>query len=100
MATTAGGFVFSNGYRQDAATNPWDEPADGEAWDEHEPHYSVPPSVELLTSPVHNHLGHSYLRTWPTIYNGTASPHGVPDWWKPSSQVDVLICGGTSNVFS
>ncbi|PLN86968.1 FAD binding domain-domain-containing protein [Aspergillus taichungensis] len=93
MATTNGGFTFSNGYRQEATTNPWDDSGNSEAWDGQEPHYSVPPSVELLTSTVHNHLGHSYLRTWPTIYNGTASPHGVPDWWKPPSQVDVLICG-------
>ncbi|KAJ5170458.1 uncharacterized protein N7500_003241 [Penicillium coprophilum] len=33
------------------------------------------------------------LRTWPTLYDGTASPHGVPEWWKPLNQVDVLICG-------
>jgi phenol 2-monooxygenase len=93
MATTVGGFTFANGYRQSADTNPW-QVENGDIWDKEEPHYSVPPSVELLTSSVHNNMGLNYLRTWPTIYDGTASPHGVPSWWKPIKKVDVLICGG------
>ncbi|GFF23767.1 phenol 2-monooxygenase [Aspergillus udagawae] len=92
MATTVGGFTFANGYRQSADTNPW-QVENGDIWDKEEPHYSVPPSVELLTSSVHNNMGLNYLRTWPTIYDGTASPHGVPSWWKPKKKVDVLICG-------
>ena len=60
------------------------------------PTYELPPSVEVITSPQHNSLGFNVLRTWPTLFNGTASPHGVPDWWKPSETVDVLICGGGS----
>ena len=58
-------------------------------------HYIIPPAEEPLTSTVHNSLDLNALRTWPTIYNGTESPHGVPDWWDPSDEVDVLICGGT-----
>ncbi|KAL2869076.1 FAD binding domain-containing protein [Aspergillus lucknowensis] len=98
MATTLGGFTFANGFRQSADSNPWevvdDVEGDGhESAVDAEPHYTVPPSVELLTSPVHNHLGLNYLRTWPTIYDGTASPHGVPSWWVPRRKVDVLISG-------
>ncbi|KAF7183364.1 hypothetical protein CNMCM7691_003563 [Aspergillus felis] len=92
MATTVGGFTFADGYRQSADTNPW-EVENEDTWDKEEPHYSVPPSVELLTSSIHNDMGLNYLRTWPTIYDGTASPHGVPSWWQPKKKVDVLICG-------
>nr|POF15329.1 aromatic hydroxylase fmpf [Quercus suber] len=54
------------------------------------------PSVELITSSKHNSLGINKLRTFPTLYNGTSSPHGVPEWWKPKDEVDVLICGDKS----
>lgn len=56
--------------------------------------YAAPPEVDLVTSPVHNHLGVNVLRNWPTLYDGTNSPHGIPSWWKPSEKVDVFICGG------
>ena len=29
------------------------------------------------------------------VFNGTESPHGIPERWKPVVKVDVLICGGT-----
>ena len=58
-------------------------------------HYMTPPYNEPLSSTVYNSLGSNAIRTWPTIYNGTESPHGVPHWWKPQKKVDVLICGGT-----
>lgn len=57
-------------------------------------HYRLSPSSEILTSDAHNELGLNVLRTWPTIYNGTNTPHDLPRWWRPSSEVDVLICGG------
>lgn len=57
-------------------------------------HYKPPPSSEILTSDAHNDLGLNVLRTWPTIYNGTNTPHDLPKWWRPRSEVDVLICGG------
>lgn len=61
-----------------------------------DPHvYVTPPSKEVVTSDVHNELGISVIRTWPSIYDGTNSPHGIPTWWTPSEQVDVLIVGGT-----
>ena len=58
-------------------------------------HYVTPRYNEPLSSIVHNSLGSNVIRTWPTIYNGTESPHGLPYWWKPQTKVDVLICGGT-----
>jgi phenol 2-monooxygenase len=94
MATTAEPFTYRRGFKEPGETNPWEEIDKDIDRDEEKPHYCAPPSVELITSPVHNSLGHSYLRTWPTIYDGTSSPHGLPSWWKPSSKVDVLICGG------
>ncbi|KAJ0421294.1 FAD binding domain-containing protein [Aspergillus carlsbadensis] len=98
MTTTLPGFTFANGYRQPADTNPWEITHDSDGVDgpvdaSEEAHYTVPPSVDLLTSPIHNDVGLKYLRTWPTIYDGTASPHGLPSWWKPNTKVDVLICG-------
>lgn len=63
-----------------------------------ESHYVTPPFSEPLSSTVHNSLGLNVARNWPTLYNGTQSPHGIPDWWKPSGKVDVLICGGMRSV--
>lgn len=57
-------------------------------------HYAVPAFEEPLSSTVHNSLGLNTVRTWPSLHNGTESPQGVPDWWQPSKEVDVLICGG------
>jgi phenol 2-monooxygenase (NADPH) len=57
-------------------------------------HYQSPPEAEKPTATASNKFGLSHLRSWPTLYNGTASPAGKPSWWKPSSEVDVLICGG------
>ncbi|OOF92451.1 hypothetical protein ASPCADRAFT_517848 [Aspergillus carbonarius ITEM 5010] len=87
MAHSISSYSFTNGFRQPAAEPHW------EALDSDTPTYELPPSVEVITSPQHNSLGFNVLRTWPTLFNGTASPHGVPDWWKPSETVDVLICG-------
>ncbi|KAI0872293.1 FAD binding domain-containing protein [Hypoxylon argillaceum] len=53
----------------------------------------MPPSKEIVTSDVHNGLGINVIRTWPSIYNGSNNPHGVPSWWAPLEQVDVLIVG-------
>ncbi len=59
-----------------------------------ESHYSTPPFQTTSSSTVHNSLGLNTLRNWPTLHNGTDSPHGIPEWWQPSAEVDVLICGG------
>ncbi|KAF2199799.1 FAD binding domain-containing protein [Delitschia confertaspora ATCC 74209] len=93
MATTTRGYTYEHGFCQPAETNPWEKHHDSNLNKDEVPHYNVAPSVELMTSPVHNALGHNYLRTWPTIYNGTGSPHGVPEWWDSPKKVDVIICG-------
>lgn len=80
---------FRNGFRQPATEPHWTvrDEADGVT-------YEPPPSTEIVTSSGHNDLGINVLRTWPTLYDGTASPHGIPEWWNPPSKVDVLIVGG------
>jgi phenol 2-monooxygenase (NADPH) len=80
---------WTNGFRELGEGTPWAKKTECDE----EPHYVTPPSAELLTSPVHNSLGLNVMRTWPTIYDGTNSPHGLPLWWKPEKEVDVLIAG-------
>jgi phenol 2-monooxygenase (NADPH) len=92
MATTIHPYTFRHGFKQASDTKPW--VINRENPNEEHPHYTVPPSVELLTSTAHNDQGINVLRTWPTLYDGTASPHGTPEWWTPKDEVDVLICGG------
>lgn len=87
--------TWENGFKEPGKGAPWVvETSVPESLEDEEPHYTTPPSADILTSGVHNELGLNVLRTWPTIYDGTNTPHGLPDWWKPSSKVDVLICGG------
>ncbi|KND89112.1 Phenol 2-monooxygenase [Tolypocladium ophioglossoides CBS 100239] len=98
MATKPPTYTWENGFRQVTSKKaPWDSPRsrrqdeekDGEDGDA----YVTPPEVELVSSASHNSLGINVIRNWPTIYNGTNSPHGLPLWWHPQSEVDVLICG-------
>lgn len=87
--------TWENGFKEPGKGAPWvaESSVANEAEDE-ELHYTTPPSSEILTSEVHNELGLNVLRTWPTIYDGTNTPHDLPEWWAPSSEVDVLVCGG------
>ena len=94
MAKSVEPSTWKNGFRQPAQGNPWIFKDEETIDEEHEAHYVVPPRLEQLTSTTHNSLGLNSLRTWPTIFNGTSSPHGTPEWWKPSSEVDVVISGG------
>ncbi|KAL9620211.1 MAG: hypothetical protein Q9160_005220 [Pyrenula sp. 1 TL-2023] len=96
MAKSLSPYSWKNGFQQPAQGNPW-EP---EAWEKQNvttkgerSDLVLPPTLEPLTSNAHNSLGLNVLRTWPTLYDGTNSPHGLPEWWKPSPEVDVLICG-------
>lgn len=86
--------TWENGFKQPTTGRPW-------VWDHTEDEgiddpnsYVTPPSKEIVTSEVHNDLGVNVIRTWPTLYDGTNSPHGAPSWWKPAEKVDVLISGG------
>ncbi|KAI0449719.1 FAD binding domain-containing protein [Xylaria acuta] len=86
--------TWENGFKQPATGQPWvfdHAQEDDSDYDTHV--YLMPPSKEVVTSDVHNDLGINVIRTWPSIYDGTNSPHGVPTWWAPSEQVDVLIVG-------
>lgn len=91
MATSIPPHTWKNGFRQPAGplitVDDLEKLTNGE-------HYEPPASEELPTSTVNNNLGTNLLRTWPTMYNGTESPQGLPSWWKPSKEVDVLIIGG------
>ncbi|KAM5383755.1 hypothetical protein ACJZ2D_001744 [Fusarium nematophilum] len=104
MATKTPAYTWENGFRQPAPSSssseyPWSWPKtfldDDEESSSHDVRgaYVTPPSVELTTSATHNNLGINVIRHWPSLYDGTNSPHGVPLWWNPKSQVDVLICG-------
>ncbi|KAH8168198.1 hypothetical protein CIB48_g18 [Xylaria polymorpha] len=86
--------TWENGFKQPAKGQPWVFDYTQEDDSDDDPHvYVTPPSKEVVTSDVHNELGISVIRTWPSIYDGTNSPHGIPTWWTPSEQVDVLIVG-------
>ncbi|KAI1132515.1 FAD binding domain-containing protein [Nemania abortiva] len=87
--------TFENGFKQPSTGRPWefDHTQEGGFDDDDSLVYATPPSKEIVTSDMHNDLGVNVIRTWPTIYDGTNNPHGVPSWWAPSEQVDVLIVG-------
>ncbi|KAF2280131.1 FAD binding domain-containing protein [Westerdykella ornata] len=89
MAKSVPPYTWERGFREPTSQPQWlEEPASSES-----DCYVPPPAEELVTSTVHNDLGINVLRTWPTMYDGTNSPHGTPEWWNPPSEVDVLICG-------
>ncbi len=98
MATTVAPQTWQDGYMAPSETATWEVEDFNSTQDGQESHYVTPPFKESLSSTVHNSLGLNVVRNWPTIYNGTESPHGIPEWWKPAEKVDVLICGGTSAV--
>ncbi|TRX93220.1 hypothetical protein FHL15_005799 [Xylaria flabelliformis] len=86
--------TWENGFKQPATGRSWVPDHAQEDGNDDDPHvYVTPPSKEIVTSDVHNDLGINVIRTWPSIYDGTNNPHGVPTWWAPSEQVDVLIVG-------
>ena len=93
MAKAIPPYTFENGFKQPSIENPW---LFGLANNDNDDirAYVPPPSKELVTSSVHNSLGINIARAWPTLYDGTNSPHGVPSQWKPLATVDVLIVGG------
>ncbi|KAF2836622.1 hypothetical protein M501DRAFT_1007312 [Patellaria atrata CBS 101060] len=90
MAKSTQAFTYERGYREIAAGTPWARELTDEEDDDS---YVCPPWKEIVTSEGHNEFGINLLRTWPTIYDGTNDPHGVPEWWNPSKEVDVVICG-------
>jgi hypothetical protein len=95
MAKSVEPFTWEKGFQEPSTGTPWVYECASDD-DDDDDGYTVAPSVEVVTSEAHNELGINVLRTWPTIYDGTNNPHGVPEWWSPASEVDVVICGGTS----
>lgn len=95
--------TWENGFKQPATGRPWEfdhtREDDGDVVDDDSQVYVMPPSKEIVTSDVHNDLGINVIRTWPSIYDGSNNPHGVPSWWAPLEQVDVLIVGGTESEY-
>lgn len=95
MAFAVPASTWENGFKQPATGRPWVFDSTQEDGVNQDPDaYVTPPSKEIVTSDAHNDIGINVIRTWPTLYDGTNSPHGLPSWWKPSKQVDVLISGG------
>ncbi|KAI1324238.1 FAD binding domain-containing protein [Xylariaceae sp. FL0255] len=87
--------TWENGFKQPSTGQPWltsNTKQNGDPEDDPTA-YVTPPSKEIVTSDAHNDLGINVIRTWPTLYDGTNNPHGIPNWWKPQEQVDVLISG-------
>ncbi|KAL4925216.1 FAD binding domain-containing protein [Aspergillus undulatus] len=91
MATTVPPRTWENGFAQPVETNGWEDQTKYVAETGEEAHYKVPAHTNAPTSTVGNLLGLGSLRTWPSIYDGTA--FGKPEWFTPEAQVDVLICG-------
>lgn len=95
MASAIPPSTWENGFKQPTTGQPWVVDQAQEDGVVNDPDaYVTPPSKEVVTSDAHNDIGINVIRTWPSLYDGTNSPHGVPDWWKPSDKVDVLISGG------
>lgn len=90
MAKSVASFTWERGFREPCEIRRWEIEDDGDS-------ASLPPSKEVVTSSRHNDMGVNVLRTWPTLYDGTNTPHDIPAWWKPLQEVDVLICGGQYN---
>ncbi|KAI9886115.1 MAG: Mitochondrial fission protein [Watsoniomyces obsoletus] len=93
MAKSVAPFTWVNGFRQPSSERSWESEDRYQTESDEAAHYTLPPSLEPLTTNVYNSMGLNVLRTWPTLYDGTNSPNALPKWWKPSEEVDVLICG-------
>ena len=94
MARTEANRTWEHGFAEPSATASWTLEDSYRSENSEKSHYEVPPFEKSLSSTIHNSLGVNTVRTWPSLHNGTESPEGVPDWWQPRKEVDVLICGG------
>ncbi|RDW93184.1 uncharacterized protein DSM5745_00506 [Aspergillus mulundensis] len=86
MASTVPPQTWESGYARPSPVASWEDETNYQG-----AHYALPAYDEPPTSTVSNALGVAQLRTWPSIYDGTASDR--PDWFQPAQDVDVLICG-------
>lgn len=86
--------TWQRGFAEPAATAAWADEKNYETWHGECASLVVPEEGEKPTSDVSNALGRGSLRSWPELYNGTEARETTPSWWRKSSKVDVLICGG------
>ncbi|KAK3369737.1 FAD binding domain-containing protein [Lasiosphaeria ovina] len=96
MARSLPPYTWKNGYAVPAgegATAPWADEKHFSDETGERAHYRLPVEGEKLTSTVGNSFGIAQLRSWPDVYNGTEAGQEKPAWWKPETEVDVLICG-------
>ncbi|EAU35437.1 conserved hypothetical protein [Aspergillus terreus NIH2624] len=91
MASTLPPQTWEAGYARPADQASWEAETNYVAESGERAHWMLPVHTEPPTSTIGNGLGLTHLRTWPSIYDGTAT--GKPEWFKPSKEVDVLICG-------
>ncbi|BCS28307.1 uncharacterized protein APUU_61355S [Aspergillus puulaauensis] len=91
MACTVPPRTWEGGFARPTETNSWEDGGKYITEYGEQAHYTLPVHRELPTSTIGNDIGLAHLRTWPSIYDGTAQ--GKPAWFQPASEVDVLICG-------
>ncbi|KAL4971570.1 FAD binding domain-containing protein [Aspergillus desertorum] len=91
MACTVPPKTWERGFAQPSETSSWEDETNYITEAGEQAHYKLPFHVEAPTSTIRNELGLTHLRTWPSLYDGTA--YETPEWFKPAQQVDVLICG-------
>ncbi|KAL4783565.1 FAD binding domain-containing protein [Aspergillus varians] len=91
MACTAPPKTWEPGFACPTGANSWEDENNYVTESGEQAHYRLPEHPEPPTSAVGNALGLTHLRTWPSVYDGTA--YERPEWFKPREEVDVLICG-------
>ncbi|KAL5361513.1 FAD binding domain-containing protein [Aspergillus floccosus] len=91
MASTLAPKTWEAGYARLADQASWEAVSNYVTESGERAHWTLPVQTEPPTSTTGNDLGVTHLRTWPSIYDGTAT--GRPEWFKSSTEVDVLICG-------
>ncbi|KAL5044320.1 hypothetical protein BDW71DRAFT_215705 [Aspergillus fruticulosus] len=91
MACTVPASTWECGFARPAESNSWENERNYITETGEQAHYRVPVHIDAPTSTIGNALGLTHLRTWPSLYDGTA--YQRPEWFKPAEEVDVLICG-------
>ncbi|KAF2973313.1 hypothetical protein GQX73_g378 [Xylaria multiplex] len=93
MARSLTSYTWQNGFAEPVDTAPpWTRSSHHVTEDGQRSNYTLPEQGIRPTSSVSNEYGTSTLRSWPSLYNGTAA-YETPPSWKPPQEVDVLICG-------
>ncbi|KAL6233252.1 hypothetical protein BDW75DRAFT_232144 [Aspergillus navahoensis] len=91
MACTVPPKTWENGFARPAESNSWEDEKKYTTETGERAHYRLPVHIDAPTSTIGNALGLTRLRTWPSLFDGTA--YQRPEWFRPAEEVDVLICG-------